>query len=443
MTFSPSSVPISATLPTPLEARLIPFCADFSVQLQDAIEIATESQILALAVINFQRSDRIAALLSMAHAKYLEDSIWARLKPILRSRDELVFVGPNECWLMMPALAAPALAMLAVHRILAALEAPLPIENGSVYFSPCIGVVCAPIKGLNALTMLRMADNAQKKALYEHQKFSFLSGDINVNLLPENLPKLVAEVIDANALNVVYQPKVNLATMRVHSVEALVRWPSDHEQYIPVNVLIDTVERCGLVEALTMQVLGTVLRESSTWKARGIDLLIWVNLSAGLLSQSHLLATLAHKMDIWMSAPSNIGLEITESALINDVAQTTEVLFELKKFGFRLSIDDFGTGYSSFAYLRRFPIDELKIDKMFVQGMIESIQDRQIVKSIIDLAHNFGLPVVAEGVEDEETLLALKALGCEQIQGFYFAKPMPADELLSWVDVFHQKHSAV
>ena len=191
-----------------------------------------------------------------------------------------------------------------------------------------------------------------------------------------------------------------------------------------------------------MQVLGTVLRESSTWKARGIDLLIWVNLSAGLLSQPHLLATLAHKMDIWMSAPSNIGLEITESALINDVAQTTEVLFELKKFGFRLSIDDFGTGYSSFAYLRRFPIDELKIDKMFVQGMIESIQDRQIVKSIIDLAHNFGLPVVAEGVEDEATLLALKALGCEQIQGFYFAKPMPVNELLSWVDAFHQKHGA-
>ena len=143
-----------------------------------------------------------------------------------------------------------------------------------------------------------------------------------------------------------------------------------------------------------------------------------------------------------MSAPSNIGLEITESALIMDVGQTTEVLFELKKLGFRLSIDDFGTGYSSFAYLRRFPIDELKIDKMFVQGMIDSIQDRQIVKSMIDLAHNFGLPVVAEGVEDENTLLALKALGCEQIQGFYFAKPMPAEELLTWVAEFHQKHAA-
>ena len=417
-------------------------CADFSARLDSAIAEASPSQILGLAVINLQRNDRIASLISDAHARHIEDRIWLSLKPILRSSDQLIFVSGNECWLMMPGLAAPALAMLAVHRILTVLEAPLPMNHGSVYFSPCIGIVCAPMHGLNALTMLRLADNAQKKAMQEHQKFSFLSGDINANLLPENLPKLVAEVIDANALQVVYQPKVNLATMRVQSVEALVRWPSDHAEYIPVNVLIDTVERCGLVEALTLQVLSTVLRESSLWKDLGIDLLIWVNLSAGLLSQPHLVATLAHKMALWMSSPSNIGLEITESALIEDVGQTTEVLFELKKLGFHLSIDDFGTGYSSFAYLRRFPIDELKIDKLFVQGMTESIQDRQIVKSIIDLAHNFGLPVVAEGVEEEATLNALKALGCEQIQGFYFAKPMPANELIPWCHAFHQaQHS--
>ncbi|MFZ6849476.1 putative bifunctional diguanylate cyclase/phosphodiesterase [Undibacterium sp. RuRC25W] len=430
----------SVSSPLLQEPVRITSCAEFSLRLDKAIADATTSQILGLGVINLQRSDRIASLLSPAHAKHLEDHIWLCLKPILRSQDQLILVGPNECWLMMPGLAAPALAILAVHRILAALEAPLSVDDTSVYFSPCIGIVCTPMHGLNALTMLRLADNAQKKALQEHQKFSFLSGEINTNLLPENLPKLVAEVIDANALNVVYQPKVSLATMRVESVEALVRWPSDHKEYIPVNVLIDTVERCGLVEALTLQVLSTVLRESSHWNDLGIDLLVWVNLSAGLLSQPHLVATLAHKIDLWMSAPSKIGLEITESALIQDVAQTTEVLFELKKLGFHLSIDDFGTGYSSFAYLRRFPIDELKIDKMFVQGMIESIQDRQIVKSIIDLAHNFGLPVVAEGVEEEATLNALAALGCEQIQGFYFAKPMPADEMIAWCHAFHQRH---
>ncbi|MBC3863296.1 EAL domain-containing protein [Undibacterium jejuense] len=417
-------------------------CGEFAEKLQVEMSLAAENQVLGLMVVNLQRSDRIAALLSDKQARQLQESLWSRFKPILRSRDSMVFVSPNELWVMLPDLSVPALALLAAHRLLAILEAPIPVDGGNVYFSPCIGVVCTPIQDANALTMLRIADNAQKKALNEHQKFSFASGNVQTNLLPENLPKLVAEVIEANGLNVVYQPKVDLSTMRIHSVEALVRCPSDHPEYIPVNVLIETVERCGLVEALTLQVINIVLRESSQWQAAGLDVLIWINLSARLLAQAHLTATLAHKMNIWLTHPSRIGLELTESALIQDVAQTTEVLCELKRLGFHLSIDDFGTGYSSFAYLRRFPIDELKIDKLFVQGMIESLQDRQIVKSIIDLAHNFGLPVVAEGVEDEKTLNLLKDMGCEQIQGFYFAKPMPAEQLLIWCAEFHRIHTA-
>jgi EAL domain-containing protein (putative c-di-GMP-specific phosphodiesterase class I) len=143
-------------------------------------------------------------------------------------------------------------------------------------------------------------------------------------------------------------------------------------------------------------------------------------------------------MEVWFAEPGSIGLEITESALIRDLDKTVEVLSELKRLGFPLAIDDFGTGYSSFAYLRRFPIDELKIDRVFVDNMTESLQDKQIVQSIIDLAHNFGLPVVAEGVERLETLQALAAMECEQIQGYYFAKPMPAQELLVWYADFHR-----
>jgi EAL domain-containing protein (putative c-di-GMP-specific phosphodiesterase class I) len=131
-------------------------------------------------------------------------------------------------------------------------------------------------------------------------------------------------------------------------------------------------------------------------------------------------------------------LEITESAFINDIEHTTNVLFELKALGFHLSIDDFGTGYSSLAYLRRFPIDELKIDRMFIHGMTESLQDRQIVQSIIGLAHNFGLQVVAEGVEQAATLTELDILGCDQIQGYLFARPMPGDDLIGWCNAFNR-----
>jgi len=419
------------------ESLCINSCAEFSALLQTAIDNSTTTSTVALLMLNLQRSDHITALISPSHAKQMQHLLWERLLPVLRDQDHVVGVSDNEYWLLLPGLASPALALLATQRLLAAFEAPFIVEDMQVYTNPGIGIVCAPMRGASANSMLRMADNAQRKARQEHQKFVLAEGDLKANLPPDNLQKIVGEVLADNTLNVVYQPKVDTHTKRVVSVEALVRWPSDHEQYVPVNLLIDTVERHGMVEALTLHVLSTVLRESSGWKAAGLDILIWVNLSASLLSLPQLPRTLAHVMDIWLTPPSAIGLEITENALIHDIEQTTELLFQLKELGFHLSIDDFGTGYSSLAYLRRFPIDELKIDRMFIEGMTESLQDKQIVQSIIDLAHNFNLPVVAEGVEKKETLLMLESMGCEQIQGFYFAKPMPAHELLPWCAEFH------
>jgi EAL domain-containing protein (putative c-di-GMP-specific phosphodiesterase class I) len=234
-----------------------------------------------------------------------------------------------------------------------------------------------------------------------------------------------------------YQPKVALRERKVVSVEALVRWPFDHALQVETTMLIDTAERYGLIELLTMRVLNKVLAQYVAWKNDGLDILIWVNLSARLLSHEQLPQVLARALAIWGVPASSIGLEITESALIHDIEHTTNLLFELKAMGFHLSIDDFGTGYSSLAYLRRFPIDELKIDRMFIHGMTESIQDEQIVQSIIGLAHNFGLPVVAEGVEEERTLKALEELGCDQIQGYLFARPMPGDQLIAWCRDFY------
>ena len=425
------------------DALSINSCAEFSALLQTAIDNATETATLALLIVNLQRSDRLTALISPLHAEQMRHLLWDRLHPILRIQDHVLGVSDNEYWLLLPGLASPALALLATHRILDAFEAPFIVDDIQVYTNPGIGIVCTPIQGGSANAMLRMADNAQRKARTEHQKFVLAEGNPKSSLPPGNIQKLVGEVLLANTLNVVYQPKVDTRTKRVVSVEALVRWPSDHPQFVPINILIDTVERHGLVEQLTLHVLSTVLRESSGWKAAGLDILIWVNLSASLLSQPHLPRTLAHIMDIWLTPPSAIGLEITENALIQDIEKTTELLFQLKQLGFHLSIDDFGTGYSSFAYLRRFPIDELKIDRVFIQGMTESIQDKQIVQSIIDLAHNFGLPVVAEGVEEEKTLHMLESMDCEQIQGFYFAKPMPAHELLPWCAAFHERNGVM
>jgi EAL domain-containing protein (putative c-di-GMP-specific phosphodiesterase class I) len=317
-----------------------------------------------------------------------------------------------------------------------ALIDPLKVASHSIFFNPKIGIACAPEHGRTMLELLRLADTALKNTYASNLRFFLTEKPDPSKSVPTDLLQAVKNVLDANRLEMRFQPKVHMSTQSIRSAEALVRWPSDHEQNLATFVLIDIVEQFGLIDQLTIQVFNKVLQAHAKWRAEGLEITTWINLSARLLSQDDLPQVLSRLLQIWNVPAGSIGLEITESAFIHDIEYSTNLLLELRDIGFHLSIDDFGTGYSSLAYLRRFPIDELKIDRMFVQGLINSEQDQQIVKSIVDLAHNFKLPVVAEGVEDEETLKALQALGCDEIQGFYFAKPMLAEELLPWCKNF-------
>ena len=412
---------------------------DFIRALDAEISASGESAAVAVLVLSLRRTDRIAALTLPEYAGQVRQCFLERIQAVLRDKDKLVFVSEDECWLMLPQLTSEALAILAVHRLLNELSKPLKVAAQTIFFNPSIGIACAPMHGNSAVSLLRVADSAQKSAQRDNEKFLMPQARAGQSVMPDNLLVVLEEVLDANRLTMRYQPKVDLHSNRVVSVEALVRWPSDHPLTIETTLLIDIAERCGLIELLTMRVFNQVLHEVVNWRSAGMEMLVWVNLSARLLSHEQLPKILARILSIWDVPASSIGLEITESALIHDIEHTTNLLFELKDMGFHLSIDDFGTGYSSLAYLRRFPIDELKIDRMFIHGMTDSVQDKQIVQSIIGLAHNFGLPVVAEGVEDEKTLTALELLGCDQIQGFWFAKPMLGDQLMRWCNEFHGK----
>ena len=412
--------------------------AQFYAAIESALAGCSESGPVGLLVVSLRRSDRIAALLADQYGKDVTLQLLARIQSSLRSKDRFVMVGDDECWLLLPGLASEALAILAAHRLLAALSSPLIAGKHTVFMRPCIGIACAPLHAQSATSLLRAADIAQQNARAANDLFAMAEVEQDGSSIPPDLPKALSHVLATNALEVVYQPKVDIKTKRVASVEALVRWPSDDAQLVSTAILIEAAERAGLIEPLTLHVLNTVLREYDIWKRAGLDIRVWVNLSAKLLNQPQLPQRLSQVMGVWGVPTSAIGFEITESALIRDIEQTTELLFELRRLGFHLSIDDFGTGYSSLAYLRRFPIDELKIDRMFVHGMAHSVQDRQIVQSIIDLAHNFGLSVVAEGVELAETLPELLALGCDQVQGFIYAKPMPADALVAWWREFNR-----
>jgi EAL domain-containing protein (putative c-di-GMP-specific phosphodiesterase class I) len=405
---------------------------EFYQCMQQELVRADASHVLAVLVISLRRSDRIASLLNEQSAIDINRELVGRIRSVMRHTDKFILISNDECWLLLPQLRAEALAQLAVHRLLEVLHPPFMHGGHAVFMRPCIGIACAPQHAQSAAMLLRAADLAQQSARTENASYAVSEVHGDKNALPDDLESALNRVLASNALTVVYQPKIDLQNGRAASVEALVRWPENDSHDVPTVSLIETAEQCGMIEALTLHVLNTVLRERKLWLQHEVEPQVWINLSARLLAQKQLPQMLKQVLQVWHVAPSAIGFEITESALIHDIEQTAEILFELQQFGFNLTIDDFGTGYSSLAYLRRFPISELKIDRIFVQGMTHSKPDYQIVKSIIELAHNFGLKVVAEGAEEEQTLSELKKLGCDLAQGFVYAKPMTAETLATW-----------
>lgn len=428
--------------------------------LERQLKLDDEHKISVILCLHFNRSDRVNVLIDETYANETQQIIIEKILSCLRPQDKLICVSQQECWLFLPQLSSDALAVLAVHRLLSVLNLPIQIEsenkknneknsaaefenklvnehqNKKIFLHPSIGIACSSLHYADAQELIFIADKAQKDAELNHHQFAMGQTNIDRCLASEERLKLVQKELDDNSLELKYQPKVNLRMREKISVEALVRWPSAHQHKIDTFLLIELSEEFGLIEQLTMQVVNKVFQDVHQWEQQGEQVIVWINLSAQLLSLEHLPQLLSRTLQVWNISATSIGFEITESAFIQNIEHTTELLFQLKNCGFQLAIDDFGTGYSSLAYLRRFPIDEIKIDKMFVQGMTTSIQDKQIVQSIIDLGHNFGLKVVAEGVEDEMSLAMLEKMECDCIQGYLFAYPMPFEEIIPW----HQKN---
>jgi EAL domain-containing protein (putative c-di-GMP-specific phosphodiesterase class I) len=230
-----------------------------------------------------------------------------------------------------------------------------------------------------------------------------------------------------------YQPKAALGSGEVHAVEALVRWAHPTRGLVPPDEFIPLAQQTGLIKPLTLYVVDEALRQCKAWQREGLSLCIAVNLSMRNLLDLEFPDDVRHLLDTWQVDPGLLEFEITESTMLADPVRTKLILDKLSAMGIRLAIDDFGTGYSSLAYLKKLPIDEIKIDRSFVMHMREDMDDATIVRSTIDLARNLGLDVVAEGVESEEAWEQLSTLGCTVAQGYFLSKPVPADELRNWL----------
>ena len=405
-------------------------------RLQQNLLALCGTDVVAVLVISLARSDSVEASLTSNASQVVQAAIIERIRSTLRQQDHLALANYDDIWVVLPGLASSALANLAATNIARVLGSPFIADHVMVSVRPGIGIAVSADSSRSALSLLKSAAHARLRARTLNQPYFVTNSVEEGEHLSHDLIVDLEAALANNRLSLAYQPKVDLVSRRVKSVEALIRWPADLKPNMTPTVLVGIAEEFGMNEALTRYVLNTALSDYVNFlKQTGLQR-IWINLPARMLCEPHLPDLLQQALEIWGVPAQVIGLEITEGTLVTDIEQSILMLHALKRLGFEMAIDDFGTGYSSLAYLRRFPIIELKVDKVFVQHMITSESDAQIVRSVIDLAHNFGLKIVAEGVEDAVTLAALEAMGCDQVQGYIFSKALPASELVDWLQQF-------
>jgi len=325
-------------------------------------------------------------------------------------------------------------ALAASQQVQAALTPVVNIREIEINMQASVGVALLPEHGRDANVLIRCAEvamyNAKRQGL-SHVVYSQEFDPFNVRRLM--LMSDLRRAIHEHQLVLYYQPKVDLRTYRTVGVEALLRWKHPVHGFIPPGDFIPLAEQSDLIRQVTYWVLDEALLQCRAWRQLGIVLDVAVNLSPRNLHDPGLPAKVAGLLAKWSVPPSQLTLEITENAIMIDPERALKILERLHNMGIRLSIDDFGTGYSSLVYLKKLPVTQIKIDRSFVTDMISDENDAIIVRSTIDLGHNLGCHIVAEGVETKEILQHLKALGCDCAQGYYLSRPVPAEELTTWL----------
>ncbi len=332
------------------------------------------------------------------------------------------------------------LAQQSARTILAAMEQPFEIDMGndepvqSFMLGVTIGIALSPEHGVDAGTLIQHADVAMYQAKRLNSGFAFYEPGQDQHS-PERLGLLgeLRRAISQNELVLHYQPIIDIATRRLTGVEALVRWNHPTRGLLAPDHFVPLAEHTGLIRALDRWVVQAALRNRQDWARQGIELDMSVNLSVGSLHDVLIAEWLIEQLRGSAGAAGHLQVEVTESAMMTEPERAVEVLTRLATTGVSIAVDDFGTGYSSLAYLKRLPLNKIKIDKSFVINMAESDDDTMIVHSTIELAHNLNFTVVAEGVESAQSWSLLKALRCDAAQGWHIARAMAAEALLPWI----------
>jgi diguanylate cyclase (GGDEF)-like protein/PAS domain S-box-containing protein len=394
----------------------------------------------AVLFIDLDRFKLVNDSLGHAAGDALLQEVARRVRAALREDDTVARVGGDEFQVVLPQISGPTDAAHVAEKLMNVLAVPFVLEGQELHVTASLGLSLYPRDGTTGDLLLKYADMALYAAKGEGRNaYRFFSPEMNAHAHGRlRLENDLRRAIDRGELELHYQPQLDLMTGRVNAIEALVRWRHPTKGLVPPNAFIPMAEETGLVLGLGEWVLNEACRQVAHWHARGLGpLRVAVNISARQLQRPGLDGAVRRALAASGLPPPCLELEITESSMMLDPHHAQGVLQSLRELGVQLSIDDFGTGWSSLAYLKRLPLDRLKIDRSFIGGIPQDVDDAAIVETIIVMTHKLGLRVIAEGVETAAQRQQLLEQGCDEMQGFLLARPVPAAELPALLDTLH------
>jgi diguanylate cyclase (GGDEF)-like protein len=402
--------------------------------LRQALGLTREDSAVAVLLVDLDRFKLINDSLGHAAGDQLLIAVSRRLRARLAEYQMIARLGGDEFTLLLERLHAPADATVLAERILAALDAPFEFGGRSIYIGASIGIACSTDPSAEPDQLLREADVALYRAKHAGRgRYAVFEAHMESGTLERlDLETGLRKALERSEFRVHYQPLISLANGTVTEVEALVRWAHPTRGLVPPAEFIPVAEETGLIVPIGQWVLQEATRQVRAWQRQfptRPPLVVSVNLSGQQLAHPGLIQDIQRALGQADLDPRQLRLEITENVVMQDVEATIATLHQLKALGIQLAIDDFGTGYSSLSYLRRFPIDTLKIDRSFVEGVGADAQDTAIVRSMVELAKALHLRVTSEGIETASQEACLRQLGCDHGQGYLFARPQAAEHI--------------
>lgn len=402
------------------------------------------SKCFALLIVNINQFRRFNINHGCSVADSLLTTFASYLAEIAREQDYIARIGNAEFAMLLPAVRNEGHASLAAIKLIEKLKDPLIIDRKKFHITADIGIALCPDHAEDVESLIRNAELALSDARKGSQSYSIYSDPGQaIETCDWDIEAELQKAIEKNQFELYFQPQIFLHSGQLFGAEALIRWNNGSKGFVRPDLFIPLAEESGQIVDITQWTLNSALWFRKSWPTEMAQMNIAVNISTKILREPEFVEMVCNAVELYAAEYQCLTLEITESALVEDMATSLSVMEELKSLGVNISIDDFGTGYSSMSYFRNIPANELKIDQSFIRYMLENQMDQHIVETIIRMARGFDLKVVAEGVEDQQTFEALKHLRCDLVQGYHLARPMPGDVFLNWVDCFLENQAPI